>query len=71
MLALVGVYLFKGQLIIPVCVVIVNVFSPIVNGKEGDEINVLVSVLVFQEMSEQHGKFGQLVKRNTINNNQE
>ncbi len=71
LLQLVGVYLFKGQLVVPVRIVVVNIFSPIVDRQEGDKINAGVPILVFKKMREQYGDLNQLVKRHPVDNYQE
>ncbi len=55
--------LFKGQLVVPFFVAVVNMLSPIVHGKEIQQADILVSLPVLLEVLYQNRQFAQLIKR--------
>jgi len=60
------VYIFKRKLSVSFVISIVNIFSPIVHGKEISKRNIGITVLMFYIMFNKYGYLKQLLKQAVI-----
>ncbi len=60
------VYIFKRKLPVTFIIGIINVFSPVVHGKEISKRNIGISVLMFYIMLNKYGYLKQLLKQAVI-----
>lgn len=58
----VDIYLFIGQLRIPVVVIVIEIRAPVMHGEKLDKAYLTVPLAVFCKMRKHHRQFQQLVQ---------